>query len=305
MNGLLDELGILAGTDKGSLGHDYLRHYERALNHLRDEPITLLEIGVAGGSSLRMWAEYFQRATVVGVDVNGAARKHAGDRRIVEIGSQGDPEFLATLSARYSPNVVVDDGSHQADHIIMTFQHLFPVLRPSGLYIVEDVHFHAGAWAHEHRGDAKTSPQAYFLALANLIVCPHEQRTETDAVAVQGIDAVEFFRGAVIVKKNPVPEPDPVARCLPFVERAGQPHLWSLLAGYALNAGRTPGEAVLYAQRAIDLDSKALGSYQMLSIARERAGDLPGAIEAQREAVRLDPHVAPFAARLAELEAQR
>ena len=68
--GILDELGILHGTDKGSLGHGYLGHYERILGPLRDEPITILEIGVSDGASLRMWADYFTRATIVGVDIN-------------------------------------------------------------------------------------------------------------------------------------------------------------------------------------------------------------------------------------------
>lgn len=300
-SGILDELGVLEGTDKGSISHGYLRHYECALRHLRDKPITLLEIGVAAGSSLRMWATYFQRATIIGVDVNGAAMQHAGERRIVEIGSQGDPDFLAGLAAKYSPDVIVDDGSHRADHILLTFQILYPTLRPGGIYIVEDVDFHAGPWAQEYRGSADTSPQAYFLTLASATVCPQERRPSDP---MPGADAVEFFRGAIVVKKAPAPEAVLLARYVELVERSGLPHMWSMLSGYALNNGR-PQDAVAYARRAVELGSDSLGTHRSLAEALEKTGDLEGAIEAMHEAVRLHPNVAPFVAHLRDLEGRR
>lgn len=61
MVAILDELGILEGTDKGSITHDYLRSYERLLRSYRDRSITLLEIGVARGGSLRTWANFSRR----------------------------------------------------------------------------------------------------------------------------------------------------------------------------------------------------------------------------------------------------
>lgn len=66
----LDAIGILEGTDKSSLGHDYLRHYERIFAGLRNDPIQLLEFGIAGGASLGTWSRFFAQATIVGVDIN-------------------------------------------------------------------------------------------------------------------------------------------------------------------------------------------------------------------------------------------
>ena len=46
--------GALAGTDKSSSVSwcwDYLRHYEELFRPFRDQPINLLEIGVASGAS--------------------------------------------------------------------------------------------------------------------------------------------------------------------------------------------------------------------------------------------------------------
>lgn len=89
-----------------------------------------------------------------------------------------------------------------------------------------------------------------------------------------------------------------------LLEQAGHPHLWSLLAGFALNTGYKPEEAASFVRRALELSPTMFGAHQMLSNALERAGDMAGAIEAQREEVKLNPHVAPFAARLAELQAR-
>src|SRR5581483_7364052 len=199
MVGPLDALGISEGTDKGSIAMDYLRHYERILGHLREKPITLLEIGVARGASVRMWQGYFSVASIVGVDINGGAREYATERCVIEIGSQGDPDFLQTLAAKYKPDVIIDDGSHQADHILMTFKHLYPVLSSGGIYIVEDVHFHSGRWAHEHRGTANIGPHEFFLTLARVTICPQERETLTEPVPTA--DSVEFVRGAAIVRK--------------------------------------------------------------------------------------------------------
>lgn len=57
----LRQLAEKTGTDKAPNCHVY----EKYLRHLRDQPFTLLEIGIgggddpnAGGASLRMWKNY-------------------------------------------------------------------------------------------------------------------------------------------------------------------------------------------------------------------------------------------------------
>lgn len=37
-------------------------------------------------------------------------------------------------------DVVIDDGSHQAPHIISAFKTLFPCMKKGSLYVVEDLH---------------------------------------------------------------------------------------------------------------------------------------------------------------------
>jgi hypothetical protein len=128
----LNALGILCGTDKSDLGYGYLRHYERALAGFRDLPMNLIEIGVDNGASTRMWKRYFAKALIVGVDIQERCRAFEEDRIRIEIGSQADGEFIDGLVSKFPPTIIIDDGSHQAPHIIFTFERVFPALLPGG-----------------------------------------------------------------------------------------------------------------------------------------------------------------------------
>jgi hypothetical protein len=91
----LDELGLKYGTDKASLHHNYLNFYEGFVAPLRDQPLTLLEIGVFQGASLRMWREYFPYAKVVGVDIMLSCKQFETDRIKIELADQSNLEHLA------------------------------------------------------------------------------------------------------------------------------------------------------------------------------------------------------------------
>jgi hypothetical protein len=136
----LYEIGVRHGTDKAG-ERQLLRHYEPFVAQHRTDDLVVVEIGVLGGASLRMWQEYFPLGTVWGLDVDPAAREHEDDRIEVRIGAQADADFLdSVLDEAGSPDVVIDDGSHFARDQVGTLMHLWPHLAPGGLYIVEDTH---------------------------------------------------------------------------------------------------------------------------------------------------------------------
>jgi len=49
-----------------------LRHYDKFFREFRREPINVIEIGVANGASLNVWLQYFERARIVGIDIDPA-----------------------------------------------------------------------------------------------------------------------------------------------------------------------------------------------------------------------------------------
>lgn len=120
-------------------GVDYAAVYERYLASRRSRHLTLLELGVYRGESLRMWKAYLPRATVLGVDIDPVAADRAPGFEVY-IGSQSDLELLDRI-ARDHPaiDVIVDDASHIPALTVESFRALFPRLQTGGLYFIEDV----------------------------------------------------------------------------------------------------------------------------------------------------------------------
>ena len=116
----------------------YLDVYERHLAQYRGRPITMLEIGVQSGGSLRMWRDYFgPAARVVGVDIDPRCARLEDPDTTVVIGDQEDPRFMASLAERFGPfDVVIDDGGHTMAQQARTLEVLWPAIRTGGVLIV-------------------------------------------------------------------------------------------------------------------------------------------------------------------------
>jgi tetratricopeptide (TPR) repeat protein len=297
---ILDELGIRRVTDKCSLFHDYLTKYERLFAPFRDAPITFLEIGVFDGGSLRLWEDYFPRATIVGLDIRAECKQHEGGRRIVEIASQADAGAMAAVGQKYQPDIIIDDGSHQADHILITFQALYPSLREGGLYLIEDLGMHAGQDAAKHRGSAPMSPQKYFLTLANRVTCPGED-VEFDHNTAWTTESVEFFESFAAIKKRPLPDPDRIESRRRVVEQTDLHTTWGWFSKYLLLNGGSADEAIECATRAVRMSPHDWPSHLALSQALERAGRTDEAIVAVHDAARCAPDNRLFSEWMANL----
>ncbi|WP_234999541.1 tetratricopeptide repeat protein [Roseovarius albus] len=141
----LTKSAILYGTDKFGY-HDYTPNYYKMFAHLRDKPIKVLEIGVGGyadddrgGQSLEVWRDFFPNAEITGIDIQKKTMD-LGPRVKILQGSQVDPEFLEELVQKRGPfDIIVDDGSHRNEHIVESYELLFPTLVCGGIYVAEDV----------------------------------------------------------------------------------------------------------------------------------------------------------------------
>ena len=87
-----------------------------------------------------LWAEYFESATIIGLDVDLShvlpAVKRSSRIRIVE-GNATHTEFIN--QAVDTVDIVIDDGSHILDEQLSSFKALAPKVRPGGLYVIEDI----------------------------------------------------------------------------------------------------------------------------------------------------------------------
>ncbi len=202
----LDAVGTVYGTDKSSLfcnAHDYLRHYEFFFADFRHRAMNLIEIGVLGGRSLKTWKWFFPNAKIVGIDIDERCLALREDRIDILIGSQADANFLNLVCAHYPPTIIIDDGSHFAEHIIATFEAAFPWLAPGGLYIIEDLNCHFGPGAPRWQTGIRCDAPAYFmnLALARLAKGGNVQGAGP-LPSIPDIDSVTTVGGAVIIRKS-------------------------------------------------------------------------------------------------------
>jgi tetratricopeptide (TPR) repeat protein len=280
---LLDRFGVLAATDKSSLRWDYLRHYQEFFRDWRDTEFNLIEIGVAGGNSMLMWRRFFSQATIVGIDIEEGARRCAGDRMEIEIGSQADPAFLAAVCNKYPPGIVIDDGSHQADHIMASFQAVFPLLAPGGWYVIEDLSITGSL------DKVPVTPHAYFTQSA-MSLLNRRPGDHPDLAALNEIDRIDCAPGIVFVrKKDSKLRHRQAVELIDIVEwtKNANNNLW--LGEKLMEDPACLEQAESAAWRAAELFPAAPIYHIGLSRVRLRRGDIPGAIEAANAAAKADP----------------
>jgi Methyltransferase domain len=251
----LDELGLESGTDKSSAGHDYLFCYEKYFAPLRNQPVKLLEIGVAGGASLLVWEAYFPNGAIVGVDIDAAALRFVRARVAIEIMDQSNLEQLVQLGVNHGPfDIIIEDGSHMWEHQITTLRTLFPFVRSGGLYIVEDLETNFGSLTEAYRGASSLSCVEYLKRLVDL-------RVGDDQIASKSIEdpflrtygrrirAITFHRHACVIEKEQPRSVSPRAH-QPYVSLENEPALIALaLRAHIGNEGdRTSASSCIRSQ---------------------------------------------------------
>ena len=163
---VLTRLADLKGSDKGNLhdAHLYTRVYHRFFNALRLDTLTVLELGLsrpdiegrrtvcgADGAtsktatrapSLEMWRVYFPNARIFGFDIDDFTAVRIPNCEIMR-GDMSSRNDLGALVTRIGGpiDILIDDGSHASHHQQIALGFLFPYVRPSGLYIIEDLHW--------------------------------------------------------------------------------------------------------------------------------------------------------------------
>jgi hypothetical protein len=164
----LDQLAIKHNTDKATVYssdcvHGYAPIYESYLKKWRDSPINLLEIGVwmeisDGGESIRMWNEYFSQASINTFDIRDMHHHPAvveNDRVKFYQGDQGNRESLQSMYKEYGNknfDFILEDGSHEYHHQMISLGQLFQYVKPGGYYILEDMSI-PGNWVCCIRND--------------------------------------------------------------------------------------------------------------------------------------------------------
>ena len=121
----------------------YLSYYDQLFEPIKDEPLKLFEIGIQNGGSMETWGSYFKNAeSIIGCDINEKCKNLTfTDPRIsVIVGNANTQPIFETLLRKGPFDLIIDDGSHLSEDILVSFLNYFPMVRPGGIYVVEDTH---------------------------------------------------------------------------------------------------------------------------------------------------------------------
>ncbi len=202
----LSELAKNFKTDKGIGLHEYTEVYDDYFDKIKNDKMNFLEIGVFTGESLKMWEAYLPNSTIIGLDINPDCAQYVGGRRKVYIGSQTDEVLLYTTCKENAPiSVIIDDGSHNWDHQIITFRAAFPLLKPGGLYFIEDLHTsYAGNWA----GGTQTGVD-FLKGLVDDVMLHGKSFMGTQEIGGQPLsyfehhmEYIHFYKSLCVIKKR-------------------------------------------------------------------------------------------------------
>lgn len=146
-NSIVFSNGESNGIDKGTIKnscHGFTKIYDDLLTPLRKKPILMLEIGVSGGGSLKMWEEYFLDVTIIALDIVDETSLSNNKTFVYQL-DQSDEIQLQNFVTQckennYEFDFIIDDGSHHMRDQQLTLSYLFPLLKSKGIYIIEDLH---------------------------------------------------------------------------------------------------------------------------------------------------------------------
>ena len=116
-------------TDKQD--HNYLQYYDEWFKQYKDKKISLLEIGLENGHSIKLWKDYFTKASIYGMDINDGGY-FKGD-------STDTNQLLRQGLLRLKFDIIIDDGDHHPTSQAKTYMNMKDQLNSGGLYIIEDI----------------------------------------------------------------------------------------------------------------------------------------------------------------------
>jgi hypothetical protein len=142
------------------LAHNYLEVYQELLAGRDIRKIVEVGIGPAhlfhpeqvAGCSLRMWAEVFPEAQVIGLDYDPKTMIHEERIRSILCDQSDELELrLASHAIGGGIDLFIDDGSHRPADQALTAEVFLPLLSDHGVYVIEDVlpRQYYGTWCPE------------------------------------------------------------------------------------------------------------------------------------------------------------
>lgn len=198
----LTEIGIRLGTDKAEY-HQFTEFYQEYFDKLAElhEKPKILEIGIANGESLKMYDEFFQnKAEIYGVDTVEKGHLFPANKSIKTL--RGDILKADTIEkiknfAGEGFDIIIDDGGHTMEQQQKALLNLWPLLKPGGYFVIEDLHTSS---IEDYNPDKTTST---LLMLKGL---EHAEYHESLYINEQTLKELDAEMESVIICENDFPQ---------------------------------------------------------------------------------------------------
>jgi len=143
---------VFYGQDK--FAQHYAEVYDVIFEPFQNKEINVFEVGYFNGGSSRLWMDYFPKAKVNVIDINPEAIKrfeHLCDATNPELRDYKIDTTRYTLTLKDAnnltpeffsgrePDIAIDDGSHILEDQLNFIKIMYPIVKPGGLIIIEDV----------------------------------------------------------------------------------------------------------------------------------------------------------------------
>lgn len=193
---------------------DWFLDYYAQIFSDRSKIRKIVEIGIGGyshhntgGQSLRTWHTYFPHSKVFGLDIVDKSY-HQNQRIRTFVCDQSSEEQLHSFAKKNGHfDVIIDDGSHRPDHVILSFITLFPFLKSGGVYIVEDIQSSywpewGGATNPEEYDSVKTTVGYFKKLIHGLNYEEYDIDTYNPTEYDKTIVGINFYHNLIVIEKG-------------------------------------------------------------------------------------------------------
>jgi cephalosporin hydroxylase len=171
-------------------------------------PLRLLELGIYDGGSIVFWNEILHPQKYLAVDIlertdSPYFRHYLESRGLGERirtfwetdqADKGQLRALVETELDGRIDMVIDDASHLYDPTRASFEALFPLCVPGGLYIIED-----WAWDHWKEFSSPDHPWAGQTRLTQLVI----ELIEATGTSTELISNIAVYQGFVAIERGP------------------------------------------------------------------------------------------------------
>ncbi|KAF4625290.1 hypothetical protein G7Y89_g12880 [Cudoniella acicularis] len=201
------EIANIHGTDKVTT-HHYQQMYEHRLAPFRDKPIKMLEVGLGcdmnygPGASYYTWLDYFTKVDLYYIEYDAACAKQWANKTTgatIFTGDQADVAFLEEFLREAGSNwdIIIDDGGHTMIQQQTTLSVLWPHVKASGIYFIEDL----GTSYQANYGGAPDSPTSMMADLKKILDDLNKMGPDKSPISEDVVD-FEFTQEVVALTKR-------------------------------------------------------------------------------------------------------